>query len=105
MVKSRNEAILDLTAPLIEKYVYKVPSSREAWGSHLSFRVIILPKILKRFLGEHFLEGKERTDPGVIYKLGQPYLRRSKLLACWNHLGGIRIETRNGSASWLGGMW
>ena len=32
-VKSRNEAILDLTSPLTEKSVYKVPSQREAWGS------------------------------------------------------------------------
>ena len=32
-VKSRNQMILDLTDPLIEKSVYKVPSQREAWGS------------------------------------------------------------------------
>ena len=41
MVKSRNEAILDLIAHLTEKYVYKFSSQREAWGSDLSFGVII----------------------------------------------------------------
>ena len=33
MVKSRNQMILDLIAPLTEKSVYKVTSQREAWGS------------------------------------------------------------------------
>ena len=37
MVKSRNEAFLDLTAPLAEKFVYKVSSQVKAWGSDLSF--------------------------------------------------------------------
>ena len=80
-VKSRNETFLDLTSLLTENFVSKVPIPREAWGSHLSFGVIILPKILKRVLGEHFLEGKDRTDPNLIYKLGKLYLRSSKLLA------------------------
>ena len=62
MVKSRNEEFLDLTAPLTENSIYKVPSPREAWGSHLSFGFIILPKIFKRVIGEHFLEGKERSS-------------------------------------------
>ena len=35
--------ILDLTAPLNENSVYKVPSQREAWGYLPSFGVIILP--------------------------------------------------------------
>ena len=33
MVVSRNQMILDLTTPFLEKYVYKNPSQREAWGS------------------------------------------------------------------------
>jgi len=37
MVKSRNERILDLTAPLTEMSSYKDPSQREAWGSLSSF--------------------------------------------------------------------
>ena len=37
MVKSRNEAILDLTAPLTEKSAYKVLSQGKAWGLDLSF--------------------------------------------------------------------
>ena len=37
-VKSRNEAILDLIAPLTEKYIYKVSSQGKAWGPDLSFR-------------------------------------------------------------------
>ena len=36
-VKSRNQMILDLTAPLTEKYAYKGLSQREAWGSLPSF--------------------------------------------------------------------
>ena len=35
--------ILDLTTPLTEKFVYKVPGQREAWGSDLSLEVIIQP--------------------------------------------------------------
>ena len=37
MVKSRNEMIHNLTAPLTEKSVNKVPSQREAWGYIPSF--------------------------------------------------------------------
>ena len=55
MVKSRNQMILDLTAPLTEKSVYKVPSQREAWGYLPSFwESLFGPIILKRVLGEHF---------------------------------------------------
>ena len=43
MVKSRNQMILDLTAPLTEKSDYKVLSQREAWGSLPCFGVIIFP--------------------------------------------------------------
>ena len=103
MVKSRKEAFLYLNTPFTENYVYKVPSKRKASGYHLSFGVIILPKFSREFLENVFLEGKERIDLDLIYKLGKPYLRSFKLLACWNQLGGIRIETRNRSRSWLGG--
>ena len=43
MVKSRNQMIRDLTAPLTKKFVYKFPSQREAWGYLPYFGVIILP--------------------------------------------------------------
>ena len=106
-VKSRNEAILDLTAPLTEKYVYKVPSQREAWRPYHTFleSLFYLLIIKREFLEKIYLRGGRRTDPDLIYKLGQPHLRSSKLLACWNQLEGIQIETRNGSGSWLGGKW
>ena len=67
-VKSRNEAILDLTSLLIENSVYKVSSQGKAWGPDLSFGVIILPVDLSsEFLENIFLEGKRRTDPDLIY--------------------------------------
>ena len=105
-VKSRNETILYLTAPLTEKSVYKVSILREAWGSYLSFcESFFCLLILKRVFGENFLEGKEITDLDLIYKLWQPYLRSSKILECWNQHNGIWIETTKGFRSWLGGTW
>ena len=105
-VKSRNEVIMALTAPLAEKCVYKVSSQGKAWGSHLSFgkSLFCLFYFSSEFLENNFLKEKRRTDPHVLYELGKPYLRRSKLLACWNELRGIWIETRNASRSWLGGI-
>ena len=45
--------------------------------------------ILKReFLENISLRGKRRNDPDLIYKLGWPHLRSSKLFACWNELAG-----------------
>ena len=62
MVKSRNQMILDLTGPLTEKYFYKVPSQRKAWGSLLYFWshyfYLIIPK---RVLGEHFPKRKKEN--------------------------------------------
>ena len=71
------------------------------------FRVIILPANSqeREFLENISVRGRRRTDPNLIYELGKSHLRSSKLLACWNQLEGIRIETRNGSGSWLGGTW
>ena len=43
MVKSRNQMILDLTAPLTEKYAHKNPSQREAWGSSIFLMIHIIP--------------------------------------------------------------
>ena len=42
MVKSRNQMILDLTAPLTEKSPYKNPIQREAWGSSILFGYSII---------------------------------------------------------------
>ena len=62
-VKSRNQGFLDLTAPLIEKYAYKYPSQREAWGSSLFFGDSYSFLLFSReFLNNIFLRGKRRTD-------------------------------------------
>ena len=53
MVKSINQIILDLIASLTEKYVYKLPIQREAWGSLPFFRIIIMP--------DYFQESPWRT--------------------------------------------
>ena len=105
-VKSRNEVILDLTAPLAEKCVYKVSSQGKAWELiYILESLFCLFYFSSEFLENNFLKEKRRTDPHVLYELGKPYLRRSKLLACWNQLRWILIETRNGSRSCLGGTW
>ena len=96
--------ILDLTPPLTEKYVYKVPSQRQGSGSLPSFWIYYSARLFSReFLENIFLRGKRRTDSNLISLLGKPYIRSSKLLACWNQLGGVRVETKNGFGSWLGG--
>ena len=104
--KSRNEAILDLTAPLIETSVYKVPSQRENLGScHVFFELSFVLILKREFLENISLKGRRRIDPKLIYKLVQTHLRSSKVLACCNRLAAIWIETMNGSGSWLGGTW
>ena len=35
-----------------------------------------------------------RIDSDLIYQLGRPYLRSSKLLTHWNQLGGSRLKPR-----------
>ena len=90
-VKSRNQMILDLTSPLTENSSYKNPSQKEAWGSSIFLgESIILPDYSQESSWRpFFLRGKWRTNIDLLYELGKPYLRSSKLLACWNHLGGI----------------
>ena len=103
-VKSRNEVIMDLTAPLAEKCVYKVSSQGKAWELiYILDSLFCLFYFSSEFLENNFLKEKRRTDPHVLYELGKPYLRSSKLLACWNQLRGIWIETRNAYRSWFGG--
>ena len=98
--------ILDLTTHLTEKSFYKVPRQRDAWGYLPYFWSHYSSLLFSRELLENvFLRGKRRTDSDLIYQLGKPYLRISKLLACWNQLGGIRIKTRKIFGSWLGGTW
>ena len=104
IIKSRNEAILDLTAPFTENFVYKVSSQGKAWELiYLLESLFCVYYFSSEFLGNNFLKEKRRTDLRVLYKLGKPYLRSSKLLACWNQLRGIWIETRNAYRSWFGG--
>ena len=96
--------ILDLIAPLTEKYVYKIPSQIEAWGSDLSFGVIILPVYFSsEFLENIFMKGKRRTDPDLIYQLGNLTLGALSYFSIGTSSGGTRIETKNRSGSWLGG--
>ena len=96
--------ILDFTAPFPENSVHKDPSQREAWGSF--YYSTILPDYSQQISWRtFFLRGKRKLIQNLISQIGKPYLRSSKLLACWNQLGGIRIETRNSFGSWLGGTW
>ena len=89
MVKSRNKSFLNLNAPLTEKSVNKVPSPREAWGYIPSFWSHYFAWLFSReFLENIFLKGKIRTNPDLIYQLGKPYLRSSKILSCWNPTRG-----------------
>ena len=65
--------ILDLTAPLNEKYAYKNPSKREAWGSFCDS--IILPDYSQESLGEHFFpKRKNETDtkPDILDREALP---------------------------------
>ena len=66
--------ILDLTAPFFEKYVYKDPIQREAWGPiypsiYLSFEesIILLDNIQGSSWRTFFLRGKIRihTEPNI----------------------------------------
>ena len=96
--------ILDLTSPLSEKCSYKNPSQTKAWG------YFCYSRILRYYCQESswrtfFLRGKMKIDSKHQIEIGKPYLRISKLHACWNELGGVQIETKNGSGSWLGGTW
>ena len=62
MVKSRNQMILDLTAPLTEKSVYKFPIQEEAWGSLPYFwDSLFCVIILKIVLGEQFPKRKKEN--------------------------------------------
>ena len=92
-VKSKNEAFLDLTTPLTEKFVYKVSSQGKAWGSDLSFRVIILPVYFSsEFLENISLKGKRKTDPNLIYQLGNPTLGALSYFHIGTSSGGLGLK-------------
>ena len=80
---SRNQMILDLTAPFPKKSVYKNPSQREAWGS-LADSIILPDDIQESSWRTFFLRGKMKLIQNLISHIGNPYLRSSKLLVCWN---------------------
>ena len=63
MAISRNQMILDLTAPLIEKSTYKDSSQTKAWGFDFSLRELLfcLFFLSSVFLENFVLQGK-RTD-------------------------------------------
>ena len=46
-----------------------------------------------------------RIDLDLIYQIGNPTLGALSYLHVGFQLGGLRIKTRNGSESWLGGTW
>ena len=53
--------ILDLIAPLTEKYSYKKPSQREAWGP-LCYSIILPDYSQESSWRTFFLRGKRRID-------------------------------------------
>ena len=61
MAISRNQMILDLTAPFLEKSLYKNPSQREAWGS-LDLFHNSTSRYSREFLENIFRKNKEETD-------------------------------------------
>ena len=65
-VISRIQMILDLTAPFLEKYVYKDPSQRESWGyTYLSILEGFHNSTLllsREFMENIFLKRKNETD-------------------------------------------
>ena len=93
-VKSRNESILDLTAPLTEKSSYKVSSQGKDWGPHLSFGVIILPILfLKWILGEQFPERKKENWSRLdIQNYDSLTLDALSYLHVETSLGGSRLK-------------
>ena len=56
---SRNQLILDLTAPFPEKSVYKYPSQGEAWGS-FDYSIILLDYSQEIFWRAFVLRGKRK---------------------------------------------
>ena len=54
--------ILDLTAPLTEKYSYINPSEREAWG-YFCYSIILPDYSQESSWKTFFLGGKRRIDP------------------------------------------
>ena len=68
-VKSRNEVIMDLTAPLAERCVYKVLSQGKAWELiYPSDSLFCLFYFSSEFLVNNFFKEKRRTDPHVLYE-------------------------------------
>ena len=74
---------------MTEKYVYKDSSQGKAWGSNLSLEESFSACFsLKKFLKKIFLEGKRRTDPDLIYEIGNPTLGDLSYLHVGLLLGG-----------------
>ena len=88
MIISRKQLTLDLTAPFPEKSIYKDPRQREAWG-YFDYSTILPDYFQESLWRTFFLRGKRKLIQNLISQIGKPYLRISKLLACWNHLEGI----------------
>ena len=77
---------LDLTVPFTEKSVYKESSQGKAWGSNLSLEDSFSACFsLKKFLENILLKGKRRTDPDLIYQIGNPSIGALSYF----HVGGL----------------
>ena len=88
---------------MTEKFVYKVSSQGKAWGSDLYFeRDYSTYLFLKWILGEHFHEEKKRkTDPHLIYQLGNLTLGALSYL----HVGTSSRRSRLKPGMVLGHGW
>jgi len=77
---------------LTEKSVYKDSSQGNAWGFDLSLEESFSAYFsLKKFLKKIFLKGKMRTDPDLIYEIGNPTLGALSYFHVGLLLGGIWI--------------
>ena len=78
--------------PLTKKYVYKDSSHGKPWGSDLSLEESFSTYFsLKKFLKKIFLKGKMRTDPDLIYEIGNPTFGALSYFHVGLVLGGIWI--------------
>ena len=95
--------ILNLVAPLTKKSIYKVPSQREAWGSLPYFWSHYSSWLFSREFSENiFLRGKRRTNPDLIYQLGNLTLGAERYLYVGTSSGGSWLKPgSNPSHGWV----
>ena len=81
--------ILDLIGSLTEKNLPIKTQSKESLGDLLLFgNSIILPDYSQESSWRVFFpKRKIKLIHNLLSQIGKTYLKRSKLLACWNQLG------------------